>query len=143
MQTGLDRAAAAASAAEAALYVPTVASQAEAEAGTDNSKLMTPLRVEEHMLANNLGWGQSWQNVTASRVRGTSYQNTTGRPIMVCAYTDGGTTASYFEVSSDDSTWIEVGRAGNTVGSFNIIVPAGWYYRAFGSDSLLNWAELR
>lgn len=40
-------AAAAASAAEAAGYVPTVATQAEAEAGTDNTKLMTPLRTRE------------------------------------------------------------------------------------------------
>ncbi|MFP5511106.1 MAG: hypothetical protein ACLGIP_18455, partial [Alphaproteobacteria bacterium] len=90
-----------------------------------------------------LGIGQTWQDVTGSRVRGTSYQNTTGRPIMVCASVDGGTTNAYFEVSSDNSTWIEVGRAATSVVSFNIIVPAGWYYRAFGSDSLLNWAELR
>lgn len=47
VQTGLDRAAAAASAAEAASYVPTIATQAEAEAGTDNIKLMTPLRVAQ------------------------------------------------------------------------------------------------
>lgn len=51
VQTGLDRSAAAASAAEAALYVPTVATQAEAEAGTDNTKLMTPLRTKEAIQA--------------------------------------------------------------------------------------------
>lgn len=30
----------------------TLASQAEAEAGTDNTKVMTPLRVKQHLLAN-------------------------------------------------------------------------------------------
>jgi hypothetical protein len=38
---------AAASAAAAAAFVPTLASQAEAEAGTDNTKLMTPLRTRQ------------------------------------------------------------------------------------------------
>lgn len=36
-----------------------------------------------------IGAGQTWQNVTASRAAGTTYTNTTGRPIMICVGTDG------------------------------------------------------
>ena len=36
---------------------PTIATKAEAEAGTDNTKMMTPLRVKESILANATGGG--------------------------------------------------------------------------------------
>lgn len=37
-----------------------------------------------------IGVGQTWQNVTASRVSGTTYTNTTGKPIMVVVSSSGG-----------------------------------------------------
>ena len=92
---------------------------------------------------NLLGVGQTWQDLMGSRVRGTSYQNTTGRSIMVAVSTDGGGTASSFEVSVDNSTWIEVGYAAAFFGTYQVIVPDDWYYRANGSDGLDSWAELR
>lgn len=39
--------------------------------------------------AGTLGVGQTWQNVTSSRTSGTTYTNSTGKPIMVSAYNDG------------------------------------------------------
>ena len=33
-----------------------------------------------------IGVGQTWQNVTASRVTGTTYTNSTGKPIFISAY---------------------------------------------------------
>ena len=41
--------------------------------------------------AGTLGVGQTWQNVTASRTSGTTYTNSTGKPIMVSAYNDNYT----------------------------------------------------
>lgn len=91
-----------------------------------------------------LGVGQTWQDFTGGgRVRGTSYQNTTGRPIMVSVSVDGGGTPAVFEVSVDNTTWVQVGNTSTQWGSFNIIVPASSYYRATGSDNLGNWSELR
>ena len=103
-----------------------LASQAEAEAGTDNTKLMTPLRTEQHMLANGLGWGQTWQTVTRSF--GTSYQNTTSRPIQVSVKTGGS--GSAIQVSPDNATWLTVGQNDSAdYGYSSAIIPVNYYYR--------------
>ena len=117
-----------------------LATQAQAEAGTDNTTLMTPLRVEQHMTANAIGWGQTWTQV--SRSGGTSYQNTTGRPIMV---TIRCTSSSNFriEVSTDNVTWVATtGHSQVSVTGVTFIVPNGHYYRTQGMGSVANWSEL-
>jgi len=43
---------------------------------------------------SSFGYGQTWQNVTGSRVLGTTYYNTTGKPIQVSCTTYSSTTAS-------------------------------------------------
>jgi hypothetical protein len=103
------------------------ATQAQAEAGTDNTTLMTPLRVEQHMVANNLGQGQTWQAVT--RVANTTYQNTTGRPIMVYASISNTSGIQYFQVSTDASTWINAGNSVAANAPNQVVVPNGIYYR--------------
>lgn len=124
-----------------------VASQAEAEVGTDNTKLMTPLRTEQHTLATNIGWGQTWQDVKASRTFGTSYQNTTGKPIQVAI--TGVNSDRNIQVSSDNSTWISVGSlfGGNVdPGGMSFIVPDNYYYRVDTTGSagtIIYWVELR
>ena len=120
-------------------------SQAQAEAGTDSSTLMTPQRTEQHMVANALGWGQTWQDVTGSRAQNTSYQNTTGRPIQL-AVLNRGSGGTRFQVSSNNATWIDVAYA--TSGGFqyntSFVVPNGWYYRANTTTMTIDsWAELR
>jgi hypothetical protein len=124
-----------------------VASQPEAEAGTDATKVMTPLRVEQHMLSNALGWGQSWLDVSASRTFDTSYQNTTGRPIMVSvrAYNSDRS----MQVSPDNSTWVDVGKlsaSGSLAYGPQFIVPDQHYYRTSttgAAGTIEAWAELR
>lgn len=122
-----------------------IASQAQAEAGTDNTTVMTPLRVEQHTAANDLGWGQTWQNVSGSRTAGTSYQNTTGRPILVNTHGAATTSIQYFQVSPDGSTWTNIaGLHPTTSTNASFIVPPGGYYRFNGTFSALNvWMELR
>ncbi len=132
-----------------------IASQAEAQAGTDNTKAMTPLRVEEHMTANALGWGQSWQNVVGSRAYATAYQNTTGRPIVVAPRVHMiGASAATFDVSPDNATWLTVGAYSHNIGSTlsdwlmgPFVVPNGFYYRLTRSGGTqatpAGWSELR
>tara|TARA_R110000822_G_scaffold86011_7_gene200762 strand:- start:276 stop:1616 length:1341 start_codon:yes stop_codon:yes gene_type:complete len=112
-----------------------VASQAEAEAGSDNATLMTPLRVEQNFAANEqqIGVAQSWQVVTRSA--GVWYQNTTGRPIGVYAlgsissgvsWDIGVSTVSFVTISMAD------GDSGDSADYGWIIVPVNHYYRNTG-----------
>ena len=90
---------------------------------------------------NILGVGQTWQQV--SRSAGTSYQNTTGRPIMFALYFRPETT--YVQVSSNNSSWVTIGNGGGGSGewgSVSAIVPNGWYYRTTGG-TIGAWGELR
>jgi hypothetical protein len=120
----------------------TIASQAEAEAGVDNTKVMTPLRTEQNMLANVLGRSQTWQDVTASRAGNTSYQNLTGRPISVSLRL--GSTSVAFQVSSDNVTFLSI-AAGSTTSATTVggIIPPSHYYRLNGTPTITGWFELR
>lgn len=122
-----------------------VSTQAEAEAGTDNTTLMTPLRTAQAIaaLTASIGVGQTWQNVTASRAVSTSYQNLTAKPIMVAITTNGSSTARPIQVSVDNSTWIQVGTDSGGASDTSFIVPVNYYYRINGSTTITAWAELR
>ncbi|MBO6511011.1 MAG: hypothetical protein JJ979_21430 [Roseibium sp.] len=84
---------------------------------------------------------QTWQ--TPSRNFNTTYQNTTGRPIMITVAA-GDRSASDFQVSTNGSSWSSRGRAGGNshVGSHSFIVPDGLYYRMSGGTKIM-WHELR
>jgi hypothetical protein len=92
---------------------------------------------------SDLGWGQTWQDVLASRAVSTSYQNLTSRPIQVAICTNGSTTKRPIQVSVDNTTWIQVGTDSGGEANTSFIVPINWYYRINGSTSLIAWAELR
>ena len=93
----------------------------------------------------SLGYGQTWQDVTASRASGTTYYNTTGRPIAVSF----GATA----VSGSPNLTVSIGGVQvinwtfpyGTANPASVIVPAGASYSAtFGSGTgLAKWIELR
>lgn len=94
----------------------------------------------------SIGVGQTWQDMSASRAVSTSYENTTGRPIMVSICTID-TNTQYFQVSTNNSTWVTVGALGGygnlgDTKSSQIIVPDTHYYKAAGGTLVL-WAELR
>lgn len=126
-----------------------IGDQAEAtwETGTGTTEsLVSPAKVKAAIDANTstgVGISQSWQN--PSRSVNTSYQNTTGQPIMVTvAYSTSNT--AYLQVSTDNSSWITVSRTfqSGTHPAQSFIVPDDHYYRLSGSGvSVLVWAELR
>lgn len=90
----------------------------------------------------SIGVGQTWQNVGGSRVSNTSYQNTTGKPIMVSIRLSNSESA-FAQVSPDNASWVNVGFGGGAEAqSVSFIVPALHYYRATGVFGN-NWAELR
>lgn len=126
----------------------TPASNAEALAGTDNTKTMTPLRVEEAIVSNSIGWGQTWVElaVPAARTYNVAYQNTTGKPIQVSFAFDAGGANRFFQTSLDGVNWVLVAglpENGTDWVSVNAIIPNGNYYRVSGSGTFFGWSELR
>ena len=93
-------------------------------------------------VSGNIGVGQTWQDVSASRTHSTSYQNTTGRPIFV-AIVGGASPATAVQVSSDNATWIQVGLFGSQGTGSSFIVPIDWYYKIVATATINEWAELR
>ena len=93
--------------------------------------------------ANNvLGVSQTWQ--TPSRTYDTSYRNTTGKAIQVCASTRGSGSA-YWQISTDDATWYNTTYAAGGGGyhGTTLIVPNNHYYRINGAATIDVWTELR
>jgi hypothetical protein len=85
---------------------------------------------------SSLGYGQTWQDVTASRVASTQYYNTTGKPIEVAITTNGD---GNFYVNGVTYMRLTAGTSARGAGS--LIIPSGARY-AF-TDTALYWSELR
>jgi hypothetical protein len=93
-----------------------------------------------------VGIGQTWQDVASSRSNSTVFQNTTGRPIQVLiSYTSDGVTTQSIEVSSDNSTYIQLARIGfdASESGTTFTVPNNHYYKSDGSLTIRTWVELR
>lgn len=88
----------------------------------------------------SLGYGQTWQNVTGSRSGGgTTYYNTTGKPILV--FISGNSTAfSSFSVSGVSFPFT---TNTSSVGAGTFLVPAGASYSVTNITTITNWNELR
>jgi hypothetical protein len=107
-----------------------IASQAQAEAGTDNTTVMTPLRVDQAVIAQ-AGVSKVWQSVT--RNVDTDYQNTTGYPLDVLAkFITSGIVTGYIDMGPTTGSYVEYIGQSIPSGYFNTVsftVPPGWYYR--------------
>jgi hypothetical protein len=124
-----------------------VASTLEAQAGTSNTTLMTPLRTKEWGSANVLGMGQTWQDVKSSRLVNTVYQNTTGRPIE-WSLSGGGPVAiggtPMMQVSSNGVNWVTVASySDDAANQGSAVIPPLWYYRTQNINLVVHWTELR
>ena len=85
---------------------------------------------------------QTWQDVTASRVSGTTYTNSTGYPIQVQMNIQS-TSSSTLVAVVGGVTIYTTGAVGNTQ-SVNFIVPNGATYSiTWTNRSTGVWAELR
>jgi len=94
---------------------------------------------------SSLGYGQTWQDVTASRALGTTYYNTTGRPIRInvrCGLAVGG---SSFSLSVNGIQTAYITAAANCNDTMSTLVPPGQSYLAtnLSGATLGLWVELR
>ena len=124
----------------------TVASTEQAQAGSSNTTLITPLRLTEWSQARALGESQTWQNVTGSRSSGVSYTNTTGRPISVII-SIGTITGAETATVVVGGVILYSGDAGiaamtGLLGGF-IVPPNATYSVTVVSSTISRWVELR
>jgi len=131
-----------------------LASQAEAEAGTENTKTMTALRVKnaiDQISTGSIGVGQTWQSFsTSNRVNNTWYQNTTSLPIMVAINLLGGQGSEpeiYVGTGTSSGSYITIATWDSQDGreerfAFSFIVPKNHYYK-LTSGNRISWSELR
>lgn len=92
---------------------------------------------------SGLGIGQTYHDVTASRVAGTTYTNSRSVPIGIYVKVDGSDTGVGVTVSgSQVSVSSTAGATGNDVNSASAIVPAGATYSVQNYGGTLTWFEL-
>ena len=127
-----------------------LASQSEAQTGTQNTKTMTALRVKEAITAqtvSSIGFGQTWQAFsTSTRQNNVWYQNLTTLPIQVAIDLLGGGNAKIY-VSTTASNGVQLASWPSNDGqyersSFSFIVPVNHYYKCT-AGTRITWAELR
>ena len=95
-----------------------------------------------------IGVNQTWTDVTSSRVLGTTYTNSTGKPILVYVTALGvaSSTANYGSVLVNGVVYGRLGGTyGGTSGSISFVVPNGGTYSVANTVtiSLNQWSELR
>ncbi len=81
-----------------------------------------------------LGYSQTWQNFTESKSSGTTYYNTTGRPIFALVMGNNSSCLTYVN-------GVAIQPNSNEQNTSSFIVPAGGNYSV--KTSLLSWWELR
>ncbi len=97
---------------------------------------------------SSLGYGQTWQNVIASRAFATNYTNTTGKPItvQVSGLSVNANNSNRFQMVVAGQTLVDFYGGGGAAAFFNmtgtVIVPNGMVYSATGGTVNI-WAELR
>ena len=111
--------------------------------------LATQQSIKAYVDTITIGVGQAWQSFgTPARTDGTSYQNTTGKPIMVAIHGRDDANPSA-QVSSDGIAWITLGLfvnqslGGAAFTDISFIVPNNHYYRTTAGIADRSWLELR
>jgi hypothetical protein len=96
-----------------------------------------------------IGVGQTWQNVTASRAAGVTYTNTTGRPIYISVSGGGQPNNGTMTLTVDGVVLGQQGfqsiASGRSNATMTAIVPNNSTYVVTNISgwSLVSWAELR
>jgi hypothetical protein len=112
--------------------------------GTPSSIVLTNASGTSNNLNAGLGVNQTWTNVTSSRALGTTYTNSTGKPIQVSMNFASTSATSYTYTVVVDGVTIVSMNTNYVCPNFNFIVPDGkTYVISATGNSLGYWAELR
>lgn len=127
-----------------------IATLAEVQAGSNAVKYITPATLASVVSNLGLGVGQTWQRRTGMTI-GTTYTNTTGKPIVVSATVHGGSSNDdvyfYITPSSDapmiSDVFLQAG-ANNRFSLLAIVPPSSTYRLTSSGWAILDiWCELR
>lgn len=90
-----------------------------------------------------IGFGQNYVDVTASRVSGVNYPNTTGRPLQVTIFLVGANDSAVNNFYVNDVFVFSLANRESSGQSkaCSVIVPVNGYCKIIGAFS--NWVELR
>lgn len=114
--------------------------------GTDTTEsIISPDKLDTKIKTLAIGEGQAWQDLTASRSKGVTYTNTTGKTIAVSIRAFGtGASASYVAVTVDgvkiSGSWVNNSSYATYI---TVLVPNGSTYIATDAGTLTDWFELR
>ena len=87
-----------------------------------------------------LGMGQTWQDKTSNRASGTTFQNSSNRPIFLSIKGNNGLSL-YVGTTNPPTTLLDYYPSGD--GVVQAIVPPGWHYRCVVvSGAIVQWWEL-
>lgn len=95
-----------------------------------------------------IGVGQTWQDVLSSRAAGTTYTNSTGKPIQVAIRVSVNSVYTFsLSVGGVVVGSVRNDNGSTVIGQLTAIVPDGNTYiltaSGGGTGTLGNWAELR
>lgn len=91
-----------------------------------------------------IGVGQTWQDVTASRVAGITYTNTTGKPIMVNVWSNGAnSTIASLTINSTVIDSYSVNTSTGALAKIHGLIPDGATYSVSMTPAVSKWSELR
>lgn len=108
-----------------------LATTAEAQTGTNDTKVLTPKKMSD-VLGNSVK-PRSWSNVTASRIADTWYANTTGNDIGVFVSRAGVNISASVTVRKT-GTSTELSLSGTAVGNNFVVSSTGFWEVPDGFD---------
>lgn len=94
--------------------------------------------------ASSLGAGQGWVDVTGSRVPGTTYTNTTSKPIYVVVKYSAGGAGNYVSIATDGIIIDQSNSStASTIYAVGLIAPQKSYSAYAIGGALAAWYEFR
>ena len=112
-----------------------IATTAIAQAGTNNTDIITPLKLQQKLNTSILGMSQTTKEVT--RVVNTEYTNATNKTI-VAYFTikvwNYGTSTGYCDGAEVGRIYCDVGSGGSVIGQIVITVPPNSKYKIIGGE---------
>lgn len=110
--------------------------------GTPSAAVLTNATGTANSLNAGIGVNQTWQNVTASRAAGTTYTNSTGKPIQVNIIVNQNNAGNSLTVGGIVVATSVIVSGYSLPQTVSAIVPAGTTY-SLSAGTFSSWLELR
>lgn len=120
-----------------------LATTALAQGLADDTTAITPKKLADALDATAFGRNQTWQDVKSGRTAGTTYTNTTGKPILAVVSIDNNATVRYFKINGNSIARFTTISSGTISSVITALIMPGDTYSVDGWSALWSWWELR